>query len=110
MDPWNIRFRPEPRERIYCGNQDVLPPGYTRFGTRYECLRKGYGAALFAPEYKRVEARARAAQRGFRRLTYQELANLAAQIGVSTTWPNGALKTPLQLLNEIIPIIRAMAL
>ena len=29
--------------RRYCGNKDVLPDGYTRFGTRHECLKTGYG-------------------------------------------------------------------
>ena len=32
--------------RIYCGTANQLPPGYTRFGTPYECLRKGMGAGI----------------------------------------------------------------
>jgi hypothetical protein len=28
---------------LYCGNSDVLPPGYEDFGSRYSCLRKGFG-------------------------------------------------------------------
>jgi hypothetical protein len=31
---------------IYCGNELELPYGYDAFGTVYQCLRKGYGAAL----------------------------------------------------------------
>lgn len=33
---------------IFCGNGDTLPAGYGTFGTRYECLRKGFGAGLSA--------------------------------------------------------------
>lgn len=32
-------------ERKYCGKQNQLPPGYTRNGTRYECLQTGFGVA-----------------------------------------------------------------
>ena len=29
---------------IYCGNKEILPPGYDRFGSLSDCMRKGYGA------------------------------------------------------------------
>ena len=29
--------------KVYCGDKEVLPPNYDRFGGRQECLRKGYG-------------------------------------------------------------------
>ena len=32
------------RSPSYCGTKPRLPPGYTRRGTAYECLRKGFGA------------------------------------------------------------------
>lgn len=35
-------YVPRP-DRSYCGNANVLPNGYARFGTKYECLRKGVG-------------------------------------------------------------------
>lgn len=38
-----MREETPPRSRRYCGNKDILPDGYTRFGTRHECLRTGYG-------------------------------------------------------------------
>ena len=31
------------RRTFYCGDKETLPPGYTRRGTRYECLKKGFG-------------------------------------------------------------------
>jgi hypothetical protein len=30
-------------EKTYCGTKQLLPDTYTRFGTSYECLRKGVG-------------------------------------------------------------------
>lgn len=29
------------QEKSYCGKECSVPPGYTKMGTRYECLRKG---------------------------------------------------------------------
>lgn len=31
--------------RKYCGKRAVLPDGYTRRGTQYECLQTGFGVA-----------------------------------------------------------------
>lgn len=30
-------------DKIYCGNDLLLPRGYSRYGKRSECLRKGFG-------------------------------------------------------------------
>lgn len=35
-------------DRIFCGNGRAVPPGYTALGTRYECLRRGFGTGLHA--------------------------------------------------------------
>lgn len=37
-----------PQEKFYCGLQQQLPDGYDRYGNRYQCLRKGYGACLYS--------------------------------------------------------------
>ena len=34
--------------KIFCGNGDFVPPGYDALGTRYECLRKGFGAGKYS--------------------------------------------------------------
>lgn len=34
-----------PAPRKYCGKRAQLPQGYTRRGTRYECLQTGFGVA-----------------------------------------------------------------
>jgi hypothetical protein len=46
------------RPRLYCGNQEVLPPGYDGFGTRYSCLRSGVGVGLYklADQARRIAA------------------------------------------------------
>lgn len=33
--------------KIFCGNGDIVPAGYDRLGTRYQCLQKGFGAGLY---------------------------------------------------------------
>ena len=37
-----------PRVKFYCGLKEILPPGYQRFGVPYECMKKGFGACLYA--------------------------------------------------------------
>ena len=35
------------KSKIFCGTKINLPQGYKKFGTRYECLRKGVGVGKF---------------------------------------------------------------
>ncbi len=52
------------RPRLYCGNQEILPPGYDGFGTRYSCLRSGVGVGLYklANQARQLPRRAAVAQ------------------------------------------------
>lgn len=36
------------KQKIYCGMKQELPEGYARFANRFQCLKKGYGACLYA--------------------------------------------------------------
>lgn len=36
------------KQKVYCGMKQVLPEGYDRFAIPYQCLKKGYGACLYA--------------------------------------------------------------
>ena len=38
-----VKCIPRPKYKVYCGNNDILPIGYNRFGKRFECLKKGFG-------------------------------------------------------------------
>lgn len=40
-----VKRTPNKKPKIFCGNR-TLPNGYTRYGTRFECLRKGIGGAI----------------------------------------------------------------
>lgn len=60
------------RQKVYCGTKEVLPEGYARFANRFQCLKKGYGACLYAGRRGRgVPGRAvlPLQQRLFRRLS-----------------------------------------
>jgi hypothetical protein len=41
-------------EKTYCGTNPILPDGYTRFATPYECLRKGVGVGKNLPRLPNV--------------------------------------------------------
>jgi hypothetical protein len=36
------------KQKVYCGMKQDLPEGYARFANRFQCLKKGYGACLYA--------------------------------------------------------------
>lgn len=46
------RKSPNPPGKKYCGTDLLLPDGYSRYGTRYECLKKGIGVGLLIAEEK----------------------------------------------------------
>lgn len=38
-----LRYEPISNEKIYCGNNDILPDTYDRFGSLPSCFQKGVG-------------------------------------------------------------------
>jgi hypothetical protein len=42
----NNRCYKNMQNKMYCGDNDILPDGYTSFGSRYNCLRRGVGVGL----------------------------------------------------------------
>jgi hypothetical protein len=38
-----LPYQPIDDRKIYCGNQNLLPPGYDRMGNAPQCLQKGVG-------------------------------------------------------------------
>lgn len=76
------------RRKIYCGDKDDLPAGYTRFGTRHECLKRGYGAALvYSTADQRKNAIRSMLSKGPRKLHRDDLRNLAMRLGVDVFNP-----------------------
>ena len=57
------RRSPRRRERVYCGNDLMLPEGYDRYGDLYECLKKGYGACLYYGKKQPPAAKKRSPRR-----------------------------------------------
>jgi hypothetical protein len=42
-------------KKIYCGDKEELPEGYHVFGTRSQCLRRGFGVSSFLQKKKQAE-------------------------------------------------------
>ena len=40
---YSLPYTPIDEDKFYCGDQHELPDGYDRFGTRPQCLSRGYG-------------------------------------------------------------------
>lgn len=60
----------EHRQKVYCGTKQILPEGYARFARRFQCLRKGYGACLYAGRLGRGRRGAQQ-QRLLRRISFR---------------------------------------
>ena len=45
-------------KRVWCGNDDAIPKKdkkrYSKVGTRYECLRSGFGAGMYSEKRKNL--------------------------------------------------------
>lgn len=39
---------PKKLKDFYCGTAKKVPVGYEKHGTRYECLRRGFGAGMYS--------------------------------------------------------------
>jgi len=61
-------YSPFEQRRIYCGDKNVLPRGYTDFGSISACFRKGYGSGKRKKATESVDAGAR---RGSRRVSHK---------------------------------------
>jgi hypothetical protein len=68
-------------------------------------MKKGYGVGIYAPGYKRQEAKDRSSK--YRRLTYHELIDLASSLGIDTD-NDGDSMSEYELIDEIIRILRAL--
>lgn len=38
------------KKDFYCGTARKVPDEYERHGTRYECLKRGYGAGMYSKQ------------------------------------------------------------
>lgn len=95
------------KEKIYCGDDEDVPKGYKRKGTRQECLRKGYGAALvYSTQADRDKAMASMIAKGPRTLKKEQLQSLALKLGVDI-YQRGTTKKKLK--EDLVKgIIRAL--
>ena len=95
------------RKKLYCGDADELPSGYTDFGTPSQCLRKGYGAALvYSTEDQRKKAVQNMVSKGPRKINRTSLRQLALSIGVDVYRPNS---TTYKRKRDLLPaVIRAL--
>jgi hypothetical protein len=102
------------RPKLYCGNQNVAPPGYARLGTRYECLRKGFGAGLLAPDETRQKFADKVRQGPIQVLNLQQLQSLATLLHIDLNTQiimaggHRVPKTRQELLPEIIGRLNSM--
>jgi hypothetical protein len=91
------------RPKLYCGNGNVVPDGYDRAGSRFECLRKGYGSALvYSTEASRKQAIQSMIMNAPANMTVDQLSLVGRNMGVSPYNQNGTRRTKNQLINAMI--------
>ncbi len=84
------------RQKIYCGNQEQLPEGYTEFGSRYTCLKRGVGIGLYAiPK-----------ERQFKRdVSDEEIERIATRLVIPLN-SGTRMKTRNELIKEIMQVLK----
>lgn len=88
--------------KLYCGNKEELPKGYTRNGTRFECLKKGYGAALvYSTQEQRNDAIQKVAKK-IPRLSKAQLQNVALQLNAKILHENNTPMSKIEIIESII--------
>ncbi len=95
------------KEKLYCGDDEDVPRGYTRKGSPRECLRKGYGAALvYSTQKERDGAISSMIAKGPKSMTKEQLQALALKMGVNI-YQRGTTKKKLK--NDLLKgVIRAL--
>lgn len=98
-----------PKKRIYCGDSDDLPKGYSRFGSRFECLKKGYGSALiYSTDDQRKNALKKMMDRPPSALSKDQLDGIAARLSVPTSNDNGKKKTKNDLIDDLLKRLKSL--
>ena len=91
------------KQRIYCGEEEELPKGYARNGTRFECLKKGYGSALiYSTEEQRKNAIRKMMSNPPSRISREQLTSVAHRLSVPTTTGEGKNKTKEQIISGML--------
>lgn len=92
-------------EKIYCGNDLILPDTHNRYGSNKECLRKGVGVGIFMPDNKRDKSLARMRSQSTRQLRLDELKSIASRLNINDT-----NKSRFELVNNIIEKLEELKL
>lgn len=96
------------KPEIYCGDSHTLPPDYDKFGSRFSCLKKGYGSALFnATDEDIRKAREKKANQP-PHLTRQDISRIAMRLAVSLKKPDGSPRTRREILQGIIDKLKQL--
>lgn len=91
------------KKKLYCGEEPDLPKGYSAFGSRFDCLKKGYGAALiYSTEEQRKNALKKMLQKAPKRIEKEKIILIGHRLGVSELRVNGTKKTRSDLIDDII--------
>jgi len=91
------------KETIYCGDKKRLPEGYDKFGTRRQCLSKGYGSAFYNGDISAMKKARKKSKRKLKILSKSEVIKLAKRFNVE--YKN---KDRLEILKNVIDIFNKM--
>lgn len=91
------------KETIYCGDKKRLPEGYDKFGTRRQCLSKGYGSAFYNGNISDMKKARKKSRNTLKILSKSEVIKLAKRFNVE--YKN---KDRLDILKNVIDIFNKM--
>lgn len=91
------------KEIVYCGDKKRVPEDYDRFGTRRECLSKGFGSAFYNADIKKMKKARKKSKKKIRILSKSEVYKLAKRFNID--YKN---KDRLVVLKNVIDIFNKM--
>ena len=91
------------KETIYCGDKKRLPEGYDKFGSRRQCLSKGYGSAFYNGDISEMKKARKKSKNIVKILSKSEVIKLAKRMNVK--YKN---RDRLDILKNVIDIFNKM--
>ena len=91
------------KEIVYCGDKKRIPEDYDRFGSRRECLSKGYGSAYYNADIKQMKTARKKSKKTIKILSKSEVYKLAKRFNID--YKN---KDRLDVLKNVIEIFNKM--
>lgn len=96
------------KKPVYCGTDNTVPKGYSRYGEPYECLRKGIGVGIMisSPEKKVRMIKKMVEKNKDKDIKKDMLIKIATQLNINVYDRNNKVMKKEEILNKIVSTLK----